>query len=83
MHLIWTICIGFVAGLVARWLAPGSNSLGLFITAALGIAGALLATFAGQALHFYQPGESTGFIGAVIGAVALLVLYHLLFAKKS
>ncbi|WP_448682499.1 GlsB/YeaQ/YmgE family stress response membrane protein [Pseudomonas nicosulfuronedens] len=82
MHLIWTICIGFVAGLVARWLTPGSNPQGFFITAALGIAGALLATFAGQALHFYQAGESTGFIGAVIGAIALLALYHLLFAKK-
>jgi len=83
MHLIWTICIGFVAGLVARLLTPGSNSLGFFITAALGIGGALLATYAGQALHFYQPGESTGFIGAVIGAVVLLFLFHLLFAKKN
>lgn len=83
MHLIWTICIGFVAGLVARWLAPGSNSLGFFITAALGTAGALLATFAGQALHIYQPGESTGFIGAVIGAIVLLVFYHVLFVKKN
>ncbi|WP_236171732.1 GlsB/YeaQ/YmgE family stress response membrane protein [Pseudomonas pseudonitroreducens] len=83
MHLIWTICIGFVAGLVARWLTPGSSSLGFFITAALGIAGALLATYAGQALHFYESGESAGFIGAVVGAIILLALYHVLFAKKN
>lgn len=82
MHLIWTICIGFIAGLIARWISPGRSTSGFFITAALGIAGALLATFVGQALHFYQPGESTGFIGAVIGAVALLAFFHL-FAKKN
>lgn len=81
MHFIWTICIGFIAGLIARWLSPGHGTPGFFITAALGIAGALLATFVGQALHFYQPGQSAGFIGAVIGAVAVLALFHL-FAKK-
>lgn len=82
MHIIWTICIGFIAGLIARWLSPGRTAAGFFITAALGIAGALLATFAGQALHFYQPGQSSGFIGAVIGAVVLLAIFHLLAKKR-
>ncbi|KLD64085.1 GlsB/YeaQ/YmgE family stress response membrane protein [Dyella japonica] len=82
MHLIWTIFIGFIAGLVARWITPGRGASGFSITAILGISGAFLATLAGQALHFYQPGESTGFIGAVIGAVILLAVFHLV-AKKN
>lgn len=81
MHLIWTICIGFVAGLLARWLAPGRNSMGLILTAVLGIAGAVLATYLGQALHWYAADESAGFIGAVVGAAGLLAVAHL-FAKR-
>ncbi|WP_420991541.1 GlsB/YeaQ/YmgE family stress response membrane protein [Cupriavidus sp. 30B13] len=81
MHLIWTILIGFVAGLVARAITPGSGPSGFFLTAALGIAGALAATFLGQLLHWYRPGQSAGFIGAVVGAVILLVAYHLVARK--
>jgi uncharacterized membrane protein YeaQ/YmgE (transglycosylase-associated protein family) len=74
MHLIWTLIIGFIVGLLGRWLHPGDDKMGIILTTVLGIAGAFFATFAGQALHWYAPGENAGFIGAVIGAIVLLVL---------
>ena len=81
MHLIWTILIGFVAGLVAKMLAPGTGPTGFFLTAALGIAGSLIATFLGQFVGWYKEGESAGFIGATVGAIVLLAIYH--FYRKS
>lgn len=81
MHLLWTILIGFVAGLIAKMLAPGGGPGGFFITAILGIGGSLAATFLGQMLGLYQAGQSAGFIGAVVGAVVLLMAYHLIFKK--
>lgn len=80
MHLIWTILIGFVAGLVARMLTPGRDPSGFFITAALGIGGSLAATYIGQFVGLYKAGESAGFIGAVVGAILLLLVYRL-FSK--
>jgi uncharacterized membrane protein YeaQ/YmgE (transglycosylase-associated protein family) len=77
MHLIWTILIGFVAGLVARAVTPGAGPGGFFLTAALGIGGSLAATYLGQLLGWYTAGQSAGFIGAVVGAVLLLGVYHL------
>ena len=77
MHLIWTILIGFVAGLVAKMLAPGTGPSGFFMTAALGIAGSLAATFLGQFAGWYKEGETAGFIAATLGAIVLLVLYHI------
>lgn len=76
--IIGTVIIGFLAGLVARFLKPGDDSMGFFLTAGLGIAGAFAATYGGQALGFYQPGQSAGFIGAVIGAIVVLVIVGLL-----
>ncbi len=83
MHLIWTILIGFVAGLVAKMLAPGTGPSGFFLTAALGIAGALAATFLGQSVGWYEEGETAGFIAATLGAIVLLVLYHIFRNSKS
>ncbi len=83
MHLIWTILIGFVAGLVAKMLAPGGGPSGFFITAALGIGGSLAATFIGQALGFYSAGHSAGFIASVIGAIVLLAAYHFFSRAKA
>jgi len=83
MHIIWTILIGFVAGLVAKMLTPGKDPSGFFITAAIGIAGSLVATYVGQAMGWYQAGESAGFIGAVLGAIVLLVIYHLVRRSGS
>ena len=83
MHIIWTILIGFLAGLVAKMLTPGRDPSGFFITAAIGIAGSLAATYIGQALGWYQPGESAGFFGGVVGAIALLLIYHLVRGKTT
>jgi uncharacterized membrane protein YeaQ/YmgE (transglycosylase-associated protein family) len=82
MSIIWTILIGFVVGLLARALTPGKDPSGFFITAAIGIAGSLLATYGGQALGLYNAGEPAGFIGSLVGAIILLVLYHLI-ARRS
>ena len=77
MSIIWTILIGFVVGLLAKMLTPGRDPSGFFITAAIGIAGSLLATFGGQALGLYHAGEPAGFIGSLVGAIILLAIYHL------
>ncbi|MBB5207313.1 GlsB/YeaQ/YmgE family stress response membrane protein [Chiayiivirga flava] len=82
MGIIGTILIGFVVGLVARFLKPGKDAMGWIMTIVLGIGGSLLATYAGQALGWYQPGETAGFIGAVVGAIILLVLWALVSKKK-
>ena len=81
MQLIWTIVIGFIVGVVAKLLTPGKDPGGFFITAALGIVGSLAATYAGQALGLYSANQSAGFIGAVIGAVFLLLLYRLIVRR--
>jgi len=78
MGIIWTILIGFVIGLLAKMLTPGRDPSGFFITAIIGIVGSLLATYGGQALGLYRAGEAAGFIGSLIGAIILLVIYHML-----
>ena len=77
MQIIWMIIIGFVIGLLAKMLTPGRDPAGFLITAAIGIAGSLVATFGGQALGLYRAGEPAGFIGSIIGAIVLLVIYHM------
>jgi uncharacterized membrane protein YeaQ/YmgE (transglycosylase-associated protein family) len=72
MGILYTILIGLIAGLVARLLHPGKESLGLIMTSLLGIAGSLVATYGGQALGIYHAGEGAGFIGAVVGAFIIL-----------
>ena len=83
MSIIWTIIIGFIAGIVAKFLHPGSSNepSGFILTAALGIAGSLVATYLGQALGWYRAGEGAGFIGAVVGAIILLVVWGFLAPK--
>lgn len=77
-HIVWTIVIGFFAGLLAKMFNPGSGPGGFFMTAVLGIAGSLLASYLGQALGWYSAGHVAGFIASVIGAIVLLVVYHLI-----
>jgi uncharacterized membrane protein YeaQ/YmgE (transglycosylase-associated protein family) len=77
LHILWTILIGFFVGLVARAIHPGADKMGFILTTALGIAGALVASFAGQALGLYAPGQPTGFIGASVGAIVLLAVVKL------
>jgi len=82
MGIIGTILIGFVAGLLARAIKPGNDSMGLILTAVIGIAGSLIATYLGQAMHLYRVGEASGFIASVIGAIVLLFIWGMV-AKKS
>ncbi|SEF32969.1 Uncharacterized membrane protein YeaQ/YmgE, transglycosylase-associated protein family [Variovorax sp. NFACC28] len=77
VHIIWTILIGFIAGLLARAVLPGNNSMGFILTAVLGIAGSLVATYAGQAMGWYAAGAGAGFIASVVGAAVLLGIWHL------
>ena len=81
MHWIWTMLIGFVAGLVAKALTPGQGPSGFWLTAILGIAGALAATYIGQLAGFYSEGHSAGFIASILCAIILLVVYHLVTKK--
>ena len=83
MGIIWTIIIGFIAGIVAKFLHPGSSNepSGFILTVALGIAGSFAATYLGQALGWYRAGEGAGFIGAVVGAIILLVVWGFLAPK--
>lgn len=76
MTIIWTIIIGFIAGVIAKFLHPGPNEpQGFILTTLLGIAGAFVATYLGQALGWYRADESAGLIGAVIGAILVLVIW--------
>ena len=76
MHVAWTVAIGLVVGLLAKIVMPGRGSGGFFITVAIGIIGAMIATYGGEAIGIYHGGESSGFIGAVIGSVILVLLYR-------
>ena len=81
--MLMTIVIGLIVGAVAKFLMPGRDPSGFLITIALGIGGALLATYGGQALGLYNAGEPAGFIGSVIGAIILLAIYHLIARRSS
>lgn len=83
MHIIWTIILGFIIGLVARFLRPGRDPAGFIVTTLLGIAGAFLGAFLGRTLGFYTEGEPAGFVMSVIGAIILLFVYHMVATKKS
>ena len=83
MGIIWTIIIGFVAGIVAKLITPGPNEpSGFILTTLLGIGGAFLATWLGQAIGWYRADEGAGFIGAVVGAIIVLVIWGF-FARRS
>ena len=80
--IIWIIIVGFVAGILARWLSPGPNNpSGFILTVVLGIAGAFLATFIGQLIGHYGPDQGDGFITATIGAVVVLFIWNRLVAS--
>jgi uncharacterized membrane protein YeaQ/YmgE (transglycosylase-associated protein family) len=81
--IIWTIIIGFIAGVIAKLITPGKNEpTGFILTAILGIVGAFVATFLGQALGWYHPGEGAGLIGAVVGAVIVLLIWGAVTARQ-
>ena len=82
MGIIGTIIIGLLAGIVAKFLMPGRDPGGFIITILLGIAGAFVATYLGQAVGWYRAGEGAGFIGAVVGAIIILAIYRLIAGRS-
>jgi uncharacterized membrane protein YeaQ/YmgE (transglycosylase-associated protein family) len=84
MNILWIIIIGFIAGLIARWLAPGPNNpSGFILTTILGIVGAFVATFIGQAIGWYRIDQGAGLIGATVGAIVVLFIWHRLVAHHA
>jgi len=78
MGILWTILIGFIAGVIAKLVTPGKNEpQGFILTTVLGIVGAFVATYLGQAVGWYQAGEGAGLIGAIVGAVIVLLIWGL------
>ncbi len=81
--LIYTLVIGLVIGVIAKFLTPGRDPGGCIITILIGIAGSFLAAFLGRALGWYQEGQPAGFIFSVIGAMILLLIYRMIFGKRA
>jgi uncharacterized membrane protein YeaQ/YmgE (transglycosylase-associated protein family) len=77
MSIVWAIIIGFIAGIIAKLVTPGDpKPRGFILTTVLGIVGAVLATVLGQAVGLYQPGQTAGFIGAIVGAIIILLIWR-------
>lgn len=84
MGIIWTIIIGFLAGVIAKFIMPGPNEpSGFILTTILGIIGAFVATFIGQAVGWYGPNQGAGFIGAIVGAVVVLAIYGFVAGRRT
>ena len=84
MGIIWTIIIGFIAGVIAKLVTPGSNEpSGFILTTILGIVGAFVASWLGQALGWYAPGEGAGLIGAVVGAIIVLLIWGFVMRQRT
>jgi uncharacterized membrane protein YeaQ/YmgE (transglycosylase-associated protein family) len=85
MGIIWTILIGFIAGVLAKFVTPGDTHepQGFILTTILGIAGAFVATYLGQALGWYHEGQAAGFIGATVGAVLILLVWGFIASRRQ
>jgi uncharacterized membrane protein YeaQ/YmgE (transglycosylase-associated protein family) len=84
MHILWIILIGFVAGVLAKLVTPGDNEpQGFILTTVLGIVGAFVATYLGQAIGWYGPDQSAGLIGAVVGAVLILLVWGFVVRSRG
>lgn len=85
MSILWTIIVGFIVGVIAKFIMPGDKSepKGFILTAILGIVGAFVATYLGQSVGWYKAGESAGIFGGVVGAVILLFLYGLVAGRQG
>jgi uncharacterized membrane protein YeaQ/YmgE (transglycosylase-associated protein family) len=77
VEIIGTIVIGFIVGVIAKFITPGRDALGFILTTLVGIGGAFLATWAGQELGWYDPGETAGFLAAILGAIVILLLLRM------
>jgi uncharacterized membrane protein YeaQ/YmgE (transglycosylase-associated protein family) len=83
MSILWTIIIGFLAGVIAKLIMPGPNEpSGFVLTTILGIVGAFVATYLGQAFGWYRPGEGAGLIGAVVGSIIVLLVYGMIAGRQ-
>lgn len=82
MEILWSIIIGGIAGAIAKLLMPGKDPGGFVVTIILGIIGAILATFLGRALGWYDEGESAGIIGAIVGSIVVLAIYRLIVGRR-
>jgi uncharacterized membrane protein YeaQ/YmgE (transglycosylase-associated protein family) len=83
LDLIWIIVVGAIVGLIAKLLVPGRDPGGIVVTPLIGIGGAIVATYLGQFLNLYEPGEKAQFIGSVVGAVIILVVYRLIRGRVA
>jgi uncharacterized membrane protein YeaQ/YmgE (transglycosylase-associated protein family) len=83
MHIVWTILLGLASGIVAKLIYPGKQHMGPIITILLGIAGSFVASYGGQWLKLYKPGQTAGFIGSVVGALVILFIYSLVKRKGA
>jgi uncharacterized membrane protein YeaQ/YmgE (transglycosylase-associated protein family) len=83
MSLIWTLIIGLLVGAAAKFLMPGRDPGGIIVTALLGVAGAFVAGFVGQELGWYRADEPAGIIGAILGAIVLLLAYRLATRRRN
>lgn len=84
MGILMTIIIGFVAGVIAKFIMPGSNEpSGFILTTILGIVGAFVATFLGQAIGWYGPNQGAGFIASIVGACIVLAIYGFVASRSS
>ena len=84
MHILWIIIIGFIAGVIAKFIMPGPNEpSGFIMTAILGIVGAFVATFIGQAIGWYGPNDGAGLIGAVVGAIIVLAIWGFIAGRSA
>lgn len=81
MDILWTILIGLAVGVIAKFLMPGKDPGGFIITILLGIAGSFVATYIGQHLGWYREGQPAGFIGAILGAILILIVYRLIMKR--
>jgi uncharacterized membrane protein YeaQ/YmgE (transglycosylase-associated protein family) len=83
MEILWTIIIGLVAGIIAKFLVPGNRNepSGFILTAVLGIVGALVATYLGQAIGWYRAGEGAGLLGAIVGSVIILLVWGMIAGR--
>jgi uncharacterized membrane protein YeaQ/YmgE (transglycosylase-associated protein family) len=78
MNIFWLIVIGFVAGLIARALKPGNDSMGIIMTSLLGIAGSITAGFLGKKMGWYAEGELVWFLASIFGAIVLLFIFEMI-----
>jgi uncharacterized membrane protein YeaQ/YmgE (transglycosylase-associated protein family) len=85
MSILWTIIVGFIVGVIAKFIMPGDKSepKGFILTAVLGVVGAFVATYLGQSVGWYTAGESAGFVASIVGAIILLFIYGLIVGRQG